>query len=105
MTYRGPDVFYNWGRWKVQCPSPDCLGVEEVRPGKRLAVCTCRDPQMGGGICTHGPVCGTLIRLAWPENPREIEDACVGRPVQNRNWHPGETLEDLEAENLIHGVV
>lgn len=96
----GVPVVYNWGRWIVNCPSKDCLAAVQVDMGATSTACDCRDTQ----ICTHYPFCGTLITLVWPENPEAIVEACAARPVPNRNWYPPETVDDLYAENELHGV-
>lgn len=81
-------AYFNWGRWVVDCPT--CNSAEQMQP--KAAVFYCRE-------CGHtGPV-------EWPENPAEIEEVLAKRPKRdNRNWRPGETLEALRLENVLHGV-
>ena len=106
-------VSYNWGRWIASCPSPGCLGVIEVHIGQSGVVCDCQDTQ----ICDHtnpqlvnlvperqALICGTEIPLEWPADPEAIIAICARRALRHRNWHPGETIDELKAENLTHGV-
>lgn len=97
-------AFLNWGRWKVHCPSPVCLGAALVEPGQTSVICQCRDE----GVCQHGPVCGAIYRVAWPAEASTIElieEAVSVRPLQNRNWFPHETVADLHRENVENGVI
>jgi hypothetical protein len=50
--------------------------------------------------------CGELLTpIAWPPDPGGIELLLSHRRVRHtRNWLPGETLEDLLAENAEHGI-
>jgi hypothetical protein len=42
----------------------------------------------------------------WPPDPAAIEQILSMRPdFTTRNWHPGESIPDLIAENLAHGLV
>ena len=66
-----------------------------------MAICECRDTT----ICSHDAICATPIPVSWPDNPAAVVEATAARPVGNRNWYPSETLADLEAENLEHGLV
>lgn len=65
-----------------------------------MAVCDCRDES----ICQHGPICATLIPVVWPDDPEAIVGLTVNRPIPNRNWYPHESIDDLRAENELHGV-
>lgn len=94
------NVYYNFGRWVVHCPSNDCLAAERVEPNIESVECRCKP----GSLCQHGNPCGTEILLEWPENVEEIEQVTAARPIRNRHWLPGETIEDLKRENLLHGV-
>ena len=86
----------------------------EVRTGRWLVLC----PWCGTG-CQYASVtdhrffcdaCGNngegWARVDWPEEWVEIEQVLGRRPNRkNRNWLPGETVDDLRAENTEHGVV
>lgn len=80
----------NWGRWIVDCQvCPSGMAVSPGTPGTR-----CLD-------------CGSLIGpIAWPADPDGVEAILSQRPDPNtRNWEPGETLENLLAENAAHGCL
>jgi hypothetical protein len=84
----------NWGRWVARCPRPLCTNALAVEPGQLLFVCT----GLGG--------CGIDAPVVWPADPQAIEMILEMRPVsRTRNWVPGETLEDLLAENAAHGCL
>jgi hypothetical protein len=88
----GDYVRANWGRWLIDCSSPWCTSAMQVYPGQ-ISV-TCLD-------------CGTTMGpLIWPADPDGIELLLLMRPVEKtRNWLPGETLQDLLAENVLHGIL
>jgi hypothetical protein len=84
----------NWGRWLARCPRPLCTNALALDPGQNLFVCT----GLGG--------CGIDAPVIWPADPQAIEAILEMRPVgRTRNWLPGETLEDLLAENAAHGCL
>lgn len=81
----------NWGRWVVLCSGPFCFAAQQVYPGQTLVTCQACET-------TLGP-------LIWPADPDAIEAILMLRPdMRTRNWHPGESLEDLLAENVAHGI-
>lgn len=81
---------HNWGRWVADCPT--CPSALTVPPGTTGARC-------------HD--CGEVIGpILWPADPDGIEVILAMRPDPNtRNWEPGETLDDLLADNAIHGLI
>lgn len=84
----------NWGRWVARCPRPLCTNALALDPGQNLFVCT----GLGG--------CGIEAPITWPADPQAIEAILWMRPVaRTQNWSPGETLEDLLAENAAHGCL
>lgn len=84
----------NWGRWIARCPEPWCTNAMQVDRGQRTYVCC----GLGG--------CGVGVELVWPADPAAIELVLSMRPVPGtRNWLPGESLEDLLAENAVHGIL
>jgi len=87
----GNYVIANWGRWVVNCASPACASAMQVWPGQEWVRCA---------------DCATLAAdLIWPADPDGIEILLSMRPAEwNRNWLPGETLEDLLVENVAHGI-
>ncbi len=87
----------NHGWWVVDCSSDDC---EAVLFADREA-CVCRDVS----VCDHPTVpCGAPIEATFPSWRVDIDRLMNPRRRPNRNWSPGETLADLKAENLLHGV-
>lgn len=90
MSTRSPTdrvaAYHNWGRWVVECP---CFNAWQMAVGTPLVSCE---------------LCERRLAVVWPEEWREIEQLLAGRESANRNWRPEETLADLAAENLEHGV-
>lgn len=97
-------VEMNGGRWIARCPRPGCAGAESfgrcddgTAGGLTGDSFTCR-PQYGG--------CGLRCAARWPAQVEDIERLTLARPVPTtRNWVPGETLEQLLAENMAHGLM
>jgi hypothetical protein len=87
----GDYVFANWGAWKVWCSNPWCDAAMQVYQGQNLVTCLECETTMGP--------------LIWPNDPEGIEALLMLRPAKLRNWHPGETLHDLLAENVAHGIL
>lgn len=82
-------VYHNHGRWVADCPADGCPEAHEVTPGDRF-------------VCVN---CGMVSKLKWPLNMEQIDRTLTPRPVpQTRNWVPGETVADLERENVEHKV-
>lgn len=96
----------NYGRWIVACPADDCHASLKVEASELVAslpvTCDCRDDF----VCDHPRVpCGTEFSVRFPAERLEIERLLNLRPHRrNRNWHPHESVDDLKAENLRHGV-
>jgi hypothetical protein len=82
----------NWGRWIARCIRPYCTNAVGLMPGQQLF------------ICEGGPdACGQTADVMWPADPDAIETVLAMRPVRRtQNWLPGETVEDLLAENAAH---
>ncbi len=96
-------TYVNHGRWVVECDADDCRGAIDVSESLTLHVaCDCADRS----VCYHETnPCGHIIRLAWPVDADEIWRILYRRhDPSTRNWLPGETVEDLKAENLLHGM-
>lgn len=88
----GNHVYANWGRWVVMCASPFCTGAMQVYSGQMFVAC---------GDCGW-----PIEELIWPVDPEGVETILLMRPDEKtRNWHPGETLQDLLAENVEHGIL
>lgn len=84
-------VVANHGRWVVECAY--CPSAEAVSIGATTFVCRHE-------LCPHY----LEVQLCeLPAEAVEIEKILVLRPdVQNRNWIPGETVEDLLVESHEH---
>jgi hypothetical protein len=89
-------VYANDGLWVAECPvcpSAEHYGAEPV------------SGYVGGltlkrFVCSH---CGSEAKPKWPRNRKQIETILADRRLRgNRNWVPGETLEQLQAENELH---
>ncbi len=93
------NAYYNHGRWVVHCPAADCLAASKA--GADL-VCVCRDEM----VCDHPQIpCGAIIPVEMPDDAEAITRLLDLRPKRgNRNWFPGETVDDLKTENVTHGV-
>ena len=97
-------VFHNHGRWVVRCPLMDpkvggpCGGARQVQPGDQAFFCP---------SCENKQANGKPVRTVWPpeELRQGVERALSLRPLEeNRNWVPGESVDDLARENRMHGV-
>lgn len=84
----------NWGRWIARCPAGLCTSAVQVRRWQQRFECT------GEGGC------GWTAPIQWPDDPEMIEAILGLRPdVRTRSWLPGESLDDLIAENARHGLM
>ena len=83
--------------WIVDCPTGDG-GAELVNfDDLRFFCCACRNASW-----KHRP-----LEIVVPELAErlEIEQTLLKRPdVTTRNWLPGESIDDLKVDNLVHGV-
>lgn len=94
----------NFGRWVADCPAVPCahpltgeraVGAEYVAPGLPFM---CQ-------WCWNADIDGRFREVAFPTDQVAIESALLERDVADtRNWTPGETVADLQAENIVHGV-
>ena len=76
------------GRWLTDCPSGSgVIGDAEWSEARCFA-------------------CGAVfLSPVFPECLPDVEAALLRRPrIEHRNWFPGETVSDLTAENVQHGV-
>ena len=86
----------NHGRWVVDCAADDCRAVLFAD----RAACECRDES----VCNHPSTpCAALIEATFPPRRVDIDRLLNPRRRRNRNW-TSETLAELKAENLLHGV-
>ena len=78
----------NHSRWLVDCPN--CNSAEVMQVGAKTF--SCRE-------------CKSVYTVVWPGNVDEINAILGIRPkAENRNWSPGETVEMLRLENVVHGI-
>lgn len=87
-------VYANQGRWIAECP--DCRGAQIASATDYRFMCT---------VCANVAVEGLWRPVIWPEEHAEIDAVLADRPQVNQNWLPGETVADLEAENLAAEAV
>lgn len=79
--------------WVVRCPF--CAGSQVVDLGEPFYCVDC---------CMQANA-GLPMEIFVPTERREIERLLLMRPDPNtRNWLFGETVENLQAENLEHGL-
>lgn len=84
------EAFVSWGRWIAPC----AFCPNAVRPTFGTPAFQCR-------------MCDTVSEIVWPseEMARGIYRLLMMRPnYTNRNWLPGETLNDLMWENGENGI-
>jgi len=79
----------NHGRWLVECPN--CTSAEMAFED-RLFFCS---------ECKNKAVDGYAYKVTFPTTRRKIETIMEKRPLTNRNWKHGETVKDLETENIL----
>lgn len=80
--------------WIVDCP--DCRNAEFAWTDEPRFLCT---------NCWNGMVGGKWRIVAFPQFTDAIEKALKARPVPHtRNWNPGESYQQLRAENRANGL-
>lgn len=84
-------AFISGGRWVVACTTSGCANAPLTHPDWKVARCF---------------ECGAVYEdVEFPEQIAEISALLVKRPYPaNRNWTPGESVEELRAENAAFGV-
>ena len=97
-------VVYNHGRWIVTCAW--CTGAELAGSsgfGLRDLPSAPNDVFLCSNCKNNGT--GNPVPVAWPPNRQAIEVLLLKRPhTANRNWMPGETVQELARENSDHEV-
>ncbi|MCU4184032.1 hypothetical protein K6U06_06645 [Acidiferrimicrobium sp. IK] len=88
-------AYVNHGRWMVDCPH-GCGSAQYASHADRRMFCV---------ECSSGGT-GLWITVSWPSpaDVAAIEAALSCRLVPNRNWRPGETVEQLHAQNAFNGA-
>ena len=97
----GDDVraYVNSGRWIAECP--DCHSAQVISDKTRDFWCL---------HCGNASIDFMWRHVRMPRDRKPIEDTLIRRPAARsdraltRNWLTDETVEDLEAENVTHGV-
>ncbi len=84
-------AFVNHGRWLVACP---CGGAEYAFTEGWMMCMSCFN-----GYLKH-----KIRRVEFPDPDfvAKLDDLLRVRPLDNRNWTPGETLEQIAQENIAH---
>ena len=85
----------NHGRWIVNCPADDCGGAMIVSSLTPYFMCP---------YCANIINKGKWFNVNFPQDKKGIETILEKRLKKNRNWLPGETLEDLIKENRDRGI-
>jgi len=84
------------GRWVARC---ECIGQEVVDPDDPVFVCL--NPSCLNIMTDHKP---RKVKFPNEKTQKAISEILLARPNPvNRNWL-GETLEELEKENVEHGL-
>tara|TARA_Y100000310_G_scaffold124814_1_gene123609 strand:- start:534 stop:947 length:414 start_codon:yes stop_codon:yes gene_type:complete len=91
----------NQGRWVACCPAPGCGEATCISSITPLFVCS---------VCGSLENDGKWYAVILPDRKEQIEAELLKRPARdgwravNRNWQPGETVAQLQADNELHGV-
>lgn len=87
--FKGETVlaYVNHDRWVADCL---CNGAELVAPGETMLCGSC------GAQHT--------VKFPGPKTRAKIEHLLGLRETRNRNWHPDETVSELEAQNIENGI-
>lgn len=86
------DAYVNEARWIVECPF--CGSAQVGSPD---------DPRFLCVECVNAPVDSAYLQVRYPSVQARalIEDALAARPLRaNVNWVPGETVNELLAQNV-----
>ena len=80
-------AYVNHDRWVADCA---CKGAELVDPDEPVMLCGS---------------CGASSTVVFPADADRMVEALNQRPVENRNFWAGQTLDDLVAENIDNGIL
>ena len=84
----GPiDAYVNHGRWVADCA---CNGAELVAPGQEMLCGSCGARNQ--------------VKFPGPTMRDKIEAVLNPRPPLRQNWYPDETVDELVAQNIDHGI-
>lgn len=100
-------AYVSWGRWVVECSNPFCSSALTLGPDVVIVEGLIRRGLAWGQRDMQCWDCGFVTsEIVWPPDPDAIEMLLGGRPdPRTRNWFPNETLQDLLAENIVHGLM
>ena len=82
-------AYVNHGRWCAKC---ECGGSEYVWEEGWFMCCGCLNSKH-----KH-----KYRQVVFPSNRKKLEMILMMRPILNRNWFPGESLDILKQENEAH---
>lgn len=80
----------NHGRWVVECDH--CTSAQLASQA---------DPRFMCVGCGNGYQSGAWRPVEWPTEPEVLAVLLDERPRSLANWEPGETVDDIEAENAL----
>jgi len=80
-------------RYLVDCPN--CDNTEFAFEDKLFFCSACKNSDIGGKV----------RKVKMPKERKQIEEILRKRPIKNRHWSPEETVEDLEKENTLNGLI
>ena len=89
----------NHGRLIADCPN--CSGAEFAALGMLFY---CSSEFGGPDGWKNAKAAGKVFDVEFPDELPDILNILLVRPIENRNWEPGETVEFLVAENIEHGL-
>lgn len=90
----GVAAHVNHGRWLVECPT--CCGAQFALQEHPRFMCN---------YCANVAVEGLWRPVTWPTDRAKIEAALDARVLDdNKNWSPGDSVKELLADNVLHGV-
>ena len=81
-----------YAAWIVDCPN---CGNAEYAFEDKLFLCS---------LCKNSNVGGRIYKVKMPQRRKKIEELLAKRPIKNRHWFPTESVQDLENENISHGL-
>jgi hypothetical protein len=111
-------------RWIADCPVHGEGVAEAVQPGVPFICSRCFPDiyatipvQAPGGAVAQIPdvamrraarrratEADQVYEVVFPTDKDEIEAQARVRPLENANWMPGMTVDDMRRENIEHGV-
>lgn len=77
-----------------------------INHGRWVADCVCNGSELIDGPVMVCGSCGmeTPVKYPGPKTRKRIEDALSVRNQRLQNWHPDETIDELIAQNIDHGI-